>query len=92
MVIKRKEDVKTFLGGYMDFFEWDGNKYYLTVNDTKIGGSITFMRYPNDGPFSIYRKNNRFWDLKESQVNLSEMISFFWSHRKEINNLIRNAP
>lgn len=93
MIIKRKEDAKRFLGRYMDLFEWDGSsKYYFAVKDTKREGSITLIKYPENGPFTVYRKNNKFWDLKENEINKDDLIKFVWGNRKEINKILRDNP
>lgn len=80
-MIKRKRDIPKFLKNFVTFATWDGTKHYLTIDDT------TLMLY-DDGSFTYYRKKERFWDLKEIELEPEELQEFLWDNRKEINKKV----
>lgn len=84
MIIKKKVDIKFFLVDFVDYAEWDGNKYFLTVNISD-GGEITLMQYLN-GETTYFSKNKYYWSARELPVN--EKV--IWENRKFINRFIRS--
>lgn len=90
MIIKRKSDINNFLRGFGEYAEWDGKKYYFTINDPDTKGSITIMNYPN-GEFTFHRKNELFWDINEHSAEVITLTDFLWKHRKDLNTSLKQT-
>jgi hypothetical protein len=87
MVIRRKADVDAFLDRFTHIASWDGEKYYLLLEDQRNEGEITLMKYP-DGSLTMYRKNVSYWDIQELPLDRKEI----WKHRKELNKQLGGLP
>lgn len=89
-MIRSKKDIPRFIEIFEKFSNWDGNKYYLTLNTVNPAGTVTLMKY-QDGTFSYHRKNEVFWDISEIEINNGELIQMFWDYRKYINKCLKEA-
>lgn len=88
MIIKRKADIDSFLEEFSTFSEWDGVKNYLSVPYKKMNGMITLLQY-EDGTFTIYRKNECFWDIREVPLNFEEVKDLIWKNRRIFNEYLK---
>jgi hypothetical protein len=87
-MIKRKADVEHFLYAFCLHAEWDGAKFYVTIADEQDNGTITLMQYA-EGSFTVHRKNERFCDRVETEVEGDALVALIWKNRKYINRLQR---
>jgi hypothetical protein len=83
MIIKKKLDVSHFLVHFSDYGEYDqkNEKYYLTVDDPILEGTITFILYPFEGRVSYHRQNKMFCDWNEIDINNDVL----WNYRRLLN-------
>jgi hypothetical protein len=87
-LIRRKIEVAKFLNEFEHYANWDGVKYYLTLNTEKPKGNLTIMKYDN-GDFTYHRKNALYWDIREIIIEREILTDILWSFRKTINEYIR---
>jgi hypothetical protein len=80
MKIRRKADIPLFLVYFCDYAEWDGEKYYLKVED------ITFMQYFT-GECTYHRVNDNLCDISEYELT-NDIV---WRYRKYINKHIKKV-
>ncbi|OLS40684.1 hypothetical protein [Bacillus sp. MRMR6] len=88
-MIRRKIEVAEFLNEFENYANWDGMKYYLTLNTVKPKGNLTIMKYDN-GTFTYHRKNELYWDIRENKIECEILTDILWSFRKTINEYIRS--
>jgi hypothetical protein len=88
-VIKRKKDILEFLDEFENYANWDGVKYYLTLQTVIPNGTLTFIKYPN-GEFTYHRKNDLYWDIKEIKTNCDMLTDIIWGFRKTVNECIKS--
>jgi hypothetical protein len=88
MIIKKKLDVSHFLVHFSDYGEYDeeNEKYYLTVDDPVLDGTITFILYPFDGTVTYHRVNSVFCDWQEIDIDNDVL----WNYRKLLNRKLRS--
>lgn len=86
MIIKSKADIKTFLISFSLLSEWDGSKFFFTVEDPNHPGTITYIQYP-DGKTTFHRKNELFWDLKEQPIIERDI----WRNRRILNKHLKGV-
>lgn len=87
-MIRRKKEIPEFINGFETYANWDGKKYYLTLDTINPKGTLTLMKYPN-GEFTYHRKNENYWDIKEIKMDNDILMEIIWVFRKSINNLIK---
>ncbi|MDQ1003939.1 hypothetical protein QFZ28_004339 [Neobacillus niacini] len=89
MVIKRKKEAVTFLDNFTKYANFDGQKYYLTLETDNPNGTLTIMKY-NNGEFTYHRKNELYWDIKEIKTDIDMLTDIIWGFRKAINECIKS--
>ncbi|MCM2532738.1 hypothetical protein NDK43_10525 [Neobacillus pocheonensis] len=87
-LIRRKKEISGFLTNFQSYADWDGGKYYLSLNTDNPKGTLTLIKYP-DGKFTYHRKNESYWDIKEIRVDNDILMEIIWGFRKAINECIR---
>jgi len=89
--VKRKTDVRAFLLQFDEHAEWDdvGQKWWLTLRQGDE--ELTVMQYAWEGVFTVYRRCERVWDVKESEVSLTELVDVLWGWRKTLNKFFREV-
>jgi hypothetical protein len=87
MVIKRKLDIEEFTFSFCLFAEWDGKKFFLTMDDEINEGTITLMQY-QEGNFTIHRMNKKYCDLVETPLEMNQLNKLIWHKRKYLNKLL----
>jgi hypothetical protein len=88
VIIKKKLDVKHFIVHFSDVadgYDQENEKYYLTVDDPILEGTITFILYPYEGRVTYHRMNKLFCDWKEIDIDNDVL----WNYRKLLNREIR---
>jgi hypothetical protein len=83
MIIKKKLDVKHFIVHFSDYGKYDqeNEKYYMTIDDPILEGTITFILYPYEGRVTYHRVNNHFCDWKEIDID----DDVLWNYRRLLN-------
>lgn len=83
--IRRKADVRAFLLQFDEHAAWDdaGQKWWLTLRQGDE--ELTVMQYAWEGVFTVYRRCERMWDVRESEVGLTELVDMLWCWRKALN-------
>lgn len=89
--IRRKTDVRAFLLQFDEHAEWDdaGQKWWLTLRQGDE--ELTVMQYAWEGVFTVYRRCERVWDVRESEVGLTELVDVLWRWRKHINRKLSES-
>lgn len=87
-MIKSKREISGFLRNFEIYANWDGEKYYLTIDTVKPKGTLTIMKYGHD-IFTFHRKNELYWDIKEIEIEKDMLKDILWGFRKVINECIR---
>ncbi|WP_040208825.1 hypothetical protein [Neobacillus jeddahensis] len=87
-MIKSKEEASAFLKNFETFAQWDGKKYYLTIETVNPIGTLTIMKSKN-GKFFYHRKNELYWDLQEIMIDTDILIDIIWVFRTAISKSIK---
>lgn len=89
MLIRKKTDIKEILNNFEKHAEWDetGRKHYFFFHDQKRGGDITIMKYP-EGSWTIHSKGETYCDENETLMEMQELVSLVWEHRKFVNKAL----
>lgn len=64
----KKEKISVFVTHFERVADWDGEKYFRTLNTKKPEGTLTIMKY-QDVNFSTHRKNDLYWDIVEIKID-----------------------
>lgn len=87
-LIKNEWEVLDFLTNFETFANWDGEKFYLTLETEKPKGTLTIMK-SQDGKFYYHRKNEGYWDLKEIMIDRGILSDVIWTFRKSITKSVK---
>jgi hypothetical protein len=89
--VRRKTDVRAFLLQFDEHASWDdaGQKWWLTLRQGDE--ELTVMQYAWEGVFTVYRRCERVWDVRESEVSLTELVDVLWGWRKALNKFFREV-
>lgn len=89
-MIRRKKEIPDFISNFETYADWDGTKYYLTLNTVNPMGTLTLIKYP-DEVITFHRKNELYWDIKEIKADPDMLTDIIWGFRKAINQSIKEA-
>jgi hypothetical protein len=87
-MISSKNEIKEFLTTFESYALCNGKRYYLLIETKKPKGTLTIIKSP-DGSFYYHRKNELYWDLKETKVESGILTDIIWTFRKAINKSIK---
>ncbi len=89
-MIGNRSEASNFLSEFETYAQWDGGKFYLTIETVNPVGTLTIMK-SEEGNFFYHRKNELYWDLKEIMIDTGVLADIIWVFRTAFNHSIKNV-
>lgn len=83
IMLRSRWEVLDFLRNFESYANWDGEKFYLSLETEKPKGILTLMK-SKEGAYYYHRKNELYWDLKEMDVDRGILSDIIWTFRTQI--------